>query len=398
MTTAPDLPFLDTYASAYDDDIHHAHAEARERAWCAATPMGYLALRYDDVSRLTADPRLREMGTDGLAAAGITSGPLWDWWGLIMFNREDQEHARLRRLVSRAFTPRSVEQMRPAVRDTAGRLAQNLADAGRCDFVETFAAPFSVQVIAELLGIPAEETVGFAAAAADVAIAFTAQVGAQRARVERGLAQLSASADDLVARRRRDPVDDLVSRLIAARDGADRLSEDELRAMITVLVFGGQDTTQCQLACALSTFLDHPDQWDALSRDPSLAATAAEEVLRYEPAGAGAPRVAVEGFSYGDIDIAAGDVVLPSIPAGNRDPRAFVAADRFDIAATRSRSPLTFGGGPHYCLGAALARIELQEALPVLASRIPDVAADGRVEWRRFATIRGPERLPITVG
>jgi cytochrome P450 len=395
-TAAP--PSLDTFSAEYDADIHRAHDVVREQSWCARTPMGYLALRYDDVSALTADPRLREMGTDGLAAAGIGDGPLWDWWGLIMFNREDDEHTRLRRLVSRAFTPRSVEQMRPAVHAAAARLTQQVAEFGQVDFVEAFAAPFSVEVIAHLLGIPADETADFSTAAADLAVAFTAQVGPERARVERGLARLTASADDLIERRRRQPSGDLVSRLIAARDGDDRLSEDELRAMITVLVFGGQDTTQCQLACALATFLDHPDQWALLRDNPQYAAAAAEEVLRFEPAGAGAPRVVTESFSYDGIDLVAGDVVLPSIPGGNRDPRAFDAPDIFDITKARTRSPLTFGGGPHYCLGAALARIELQETLPMLASRLGDARIDGTVRWRRFATIRGPEQLPIAVG
>jgi cytochrome P450 len=202
--------------------------------------------------------------------------------------------------------------------------------------------------------------------------------------------------DELLAERRRAPGPDLISALIAAEEQGDRLSADELRAMITVLIFGGQDTTQCQLACALATFLAHPGQWELLAKEPGLAANATEEILRYEPAGSGSPRIASEDFRYRDLDIKAGTIALPSGPAANRDPAVYPDPDRFDITRHPAEPHLTFGGGVHYCLGAALARAELQEALPILAQRLPGMRADGPAEWRTGALIRGPERLPIT--
>jgi cytochrome P450 len=165
--------------------------------------------------------------------------------------------------------------------------------------------------------------------------------------------------------------------------------------MITVLIFGGQDTTQCQLACAIATFLRHPEPWRQLADDPGLAAAAAEEVLRYEPAGSGSPRVATEDLRLRELEVKAGTIALPSGPAANRDPGVYPDPDRFDIARRHALPQLTFGGGEHYCLGAALARAELQEALPILAHRLPRLAAAGPIGWRRQSLIRGPESLPI---
>ena len=182
---------------------------------------------------------------------------------------------------------------------------------------------------------------------------------------------------------------------VAAEEAGDRLSGDELRAMITVLIFGGQDTTQCQIACAVATFLHHPDQWQRLADDPAVAVNAVEEVLRYEPAGSGSPRVATEDLRLHELDVKAGTIALPSGPAANRDPAVYEDPDRFDITRRHPQPNLTFGGGEHYCLGAALARAELQEALPILARRLPKLAASGPIEWRRQALIRGPERLPL---
>jgi cytochrome P450 len=165
--------------------------------------------------------------------------------------------------------------------------------------------------------------------------------------------------------------------------------------MITVLIFGGQDTTQCQLACAIATFLDHPGQWDTLAAQPQLARSAVEEVLRYEPAGSGSPRLALEDVTYRGLQIAAGSIVVPSAPAANRDPEAYDDPETFDIRRESAQPMLTFGSGAHYCLGAALARAELEEALPLLARRLAQLELGGSARWRTGTQIRGPELLPI---
>jgi cytochrome P450 len=388
-------PFIDTLDPAYDADIHAAHAAAREKSWYATTPAGILVLRYADVLAVLRDRRWRELGADGLAAAGITAGPLWDWFHQIMSSQEGEAHARLRRLVSQAFTPRSVERLRPLMRQVTHELIDGFAARRRCEFVSEFAAPYPVRVIGALLGVPPGDFERFHAWSSDLSLAFSSRIAEQHARIEAGLVRLSEFVDGLIAERRRFPEPDLISALIAAEERGDRLGPDELRAMVTVLIFGGQDTTQCQLACAATAFVRHPAAWMQLSRVPSLAASAAEEVLRYEPAGSGSPRVATESFRYRDLEVKAGTVALPSGPAANRDPEVYDDPDRFDIGRRHREPQLGFGGGAHYCLGASLARAEIQEALPILADRMPGLAADGDAVWRVGSLIRGPDVLPV---
>jgi hypothetical protein len=388
-------PFIDTLDPAYDRDIHAAHQAARAHSWYARTPAGILLLTYEDVHAAVRDRRWRELGADALRMAGIASGLLWDWFGQIVSNQEGAAHTRLRRLVSQAFTPRSADRLRPFMRATANELLDRFGREGECDFVAAFAAPYPVRVIGELLGVSAGDFASFQAWSTDLSLAFSSRIAEECPRIEAALAGLLDWADRLIAERRRSPGPDLISALIAAEDAGDRLSGAELRALITVLIFGGQDTTQCQLACAIATFLEHPEQWVRLAADPGLAAAAAEEVLRYEPAGSGSPRVATEDFRLRDLEVKAGTIALPSGPAANRDPAVYPDPDRFDIARRHAAPQLTFGGGEHYCLGAALARAELQEALPILARRLPRIGAAGPTEWRRQALIRGPGYLPI---
>ncbi len=391
-----DPAFIDTFDPAYDADIHAAHRAARDRGWYARTPAGILLLRYEDVHAIVRDRRWRELGAEALRMAGITSGPLWDWFGSIISNQEGATHTRLRRLVSQAFTPRAADRLRPFMRETAHALIDAFAGRRECELVAAFAAPYPVRVIGALLGVPPGDFARFHAWSSDLSLAFSSRIAEERPRIEAALTGLSEWADGLLVERRRAPGPDLISALIAAEEAGDRLSGDELRAMITVLIFGGQDTTQCQIACAVATFLRHPDQWRRLAEDPGIAANAVEEVLRYEPAGSGSPRVATEDLRLHDLDVKAGTIALPSGPAANRDPAVYPDPDRFDIARQHREPQLTFGGGEHYCLGAALARAELQEALPILARRLGPLEAAGPIEWRRQALIRGPERLPIS--
>ena len=395
-TGSQEAHYIDIYSEAYDNDVHAAHRDAREAAWYATTPMGTMAVRYAEVNALLKDHRLAELGGQALLGMGITEGPLWDWWTQMLFSKDGEEHLRLRRLIARAFTPRKVEQMRPTIRDIADGLVERLKGQSDCEFVSAFAAPFAIAAIGHLLGSKESDYDEIYQASSDLALAFTGQIGEQRERIEGGLAVLNSYADDLIAAHRRHPADDLVSDLIAVEEGGDRLSESELRMLITILIFGGLDTTQCQLACAAAVFADHPDLWQLLAAHPDLAPGAAEEILRYEPAGAGAPRRVVSDFAFEGLDFREGDVVFPSTMAANRDPRVFEDADTFDITRPRGATQLTFGGGFHYCLGAALARTELEEALPVLARSLVGLAPAGQAEWRKLATIRGPEYLPVS--
>ncbi len=389
-------PFIDTLSAAYDLDIHAAHRAARERSWYATTPLGLVFLDYESVHWLLHEKRFRLQGNDALDLAGIRSGRLREWFGQILSNKEGEPHARLRRVVSRAFTPRQIERLRPMMRETAREFIDSLAGRSACEFVEAFAAPYPVRVIGGLLGVPPSDFARFHAWSRDLSLAFGSRIAEERPRIEAALANLDDYADGLVERCRRSPGDDLTSALVALESsGGDFLDADELRAMLTVLIFGGQDTTQCQLACALATFARHPDAWHLLAAHPEYALSAAEEVLRYEGAGSGNPRTALEDVEYRGLAIKAGTVILPSAPAANRDPKTYPDPDRFDPLRRHGEPMLTFGGGVHFCLGASLARAEIAEVLPLLAQRMPNLALDGEIEWRRGSLIRGPERLPI---
>lgn len=392
----PDAPFIDTLSAAYDDDIHAAHRRARAESFYARTPVGLIFLDYEAVHWLLHERRFRLQGNDALDLAGIPEGPLRSWFGQILSNKEGEPHARLRRLVSRAFTPRQVERLRPMMRATAQEFIDSLTGRSTCEFVEAFAAPYPVRVIGTLLGVPPADFARFHAWSRDLSLAFGSRIGSERPRIEAALGNLCDYVDGLVAKLRRAPGEDLTSALIALESaGGDHLDADELRAMVTVLIFGGQDTTQCQLACALATFARHPDAWHFLAAHPEHATRAAEEVLRFEPAGSGNPRTALEDIDYRGLAIPAGTVVLPSAPAANRDPAVYPDPDRFDLLREHAEPQLTFGGGVHFCLGASLARAEIAEVLPMLARHMPDLALDGAIEWRRGSLIRGPERLPI---
>ena len=393
-----EVPFIDTLSASYDADIHRAHRQARADSWYARTPVGLIFLEHDAVLWMLRDRRFREQGAEALVSAGITSGPLWDWFHEIMSNKEGEDHARLRRLVSRAFTPKRVESLRPLMRSTSHELLDRIVEKGSCEFVSEFAAPYPVRVISGLLGVPPEDFDRFHAWSRDLSLAFGSRIVAEQGRIERALQSLNEYVDGLLAARAARPEDDLISALVAVEEQGDRLSRDELRALVTVLIFGAQDTTQCQLACALATFIEHPEQWARLGRHPELAVGAAEEVLRFEPAGSGSPRIACEDIEYRGLSIPAGSVLVPSGPAANRDPKVYPDPDRFDMTREHDQPMLTFGGGAHYCLGASLARFEIQEALIILSQRLPDLASNGEPEWRVGSQIRGPESLPIRFG
>ncbi|MBK7947809.1 MAG: cytochrome P450 [Deltaproteobacteria bacterium] len=396
-TTGPEAPFIDTLSAEYDSDIHAAHRRARESAFYARTPLGLIFLDYEAVHWLLHERRFRLQGNDALDLAGIPAGPLRDWFGKILSNKEGAPHQRLRRLVSRAFTPRQIDRLRPMMRATAQEFIDSLAERHASEFVEDFAAPYPVRVIGSLLGVPASDFARFHAWSRDLSLAFGSRIASERPRIEAALGNLCDYADGLVARLRRKPGEDLTSALIALESaGGEFLDPDELRAMITVLIFGGQDTTQCQIACSIATFARHPDAWHFLAAHPEHAMRAAEECLRFEGSGSGNPRTALEDIDYRGLHIPAGTVVLPSAPAANRDPKVYPDPDRFDLLREHDQPQLTFGGGVHFCLGASLARFEIGEVLPMLAKRIPELALDGPIEWRRGSLIRGPERLPIT--
>jgi cytochrome P450 len=389
-----ELPYLDVMDPGFRPDSAEVRA-ARAAHWCARTPMGFAVLRHDKIAMLLADRRLRQGTYRFLTAQGVTEGPLAEWMNSIILSIEGDDHTRLRRLVSRVFTPRAVAEMRPRMREIAQDLVDRFPGDGHVDFMEAFADPYPARVICELLGVPPEQHNAFRGWANDLGLAFSFTAAANVGRIEAALAGLYAATDVLLAQRRARPTGDLLSGLIAAEADGGRLSTEELRTTVAALLFAGQDTTRHQLGNAIATFLRHPEQWTLLGRRPELAAQAVEEVVRVAPTTPVVGRVAIEDLEVDGVAIPAGSHLLLFVAAGNTDSAAFGAdPDRFDITASR-QPPLTFGGGIHYCLGAHLARAEMAEALPLLARRLGPIEPDGEPVWRPAMGIAGPVTLPI---
>jgi cytochrome P450 len=289
--------------------------------------------------------------------------------------------------------PGVIAPMVPRFRALAGELIDAFADRGRCEYMGEFAEPYATRVIAIMLGIPEAEWRTLADWSADLGLGLAVTVARDLPRVEAALEGLYGYADALIAARERAPGDDFVTRLVSAHLDDDRLSHDELRVSIVLLIFGGIDTTRNQLGLALQTFVEHPDQWALLARRPELAGAAVEEVMRVNPTITWVTREALEDLSFNGLEIARGTTIHLLSQAAGTDPRA-IPAPAFDITAERPRH-FGFGGGAHHCIGHFIARSDMAEALPLLAARLRAPRIDGEARWLPRSGNTGPIELPL---
>jgi cytochrome P450 len=282
------------------------------------------------------------------------------------------------------------------MRDFLERLWQPLSEAGRCEFVAAFAKPYPSLTIATVMGAPLDDAPKLYEWSNLIQRQFDGpSLMNERDAIERACAEFYEWAGELIERRRSEPADDLISTLIAAEQEGDRLSDVECMNLVLNVLVGGVDTTQSQLAHALRLFAAHPEQWRLLADRPELGPAAVEEVVRFEPITPFTARLLHEEVEYRDVTFPAGTVVMVCAFTGNRDG-VDGEAERFDIAADRGDAkPLTFGAGIHYCLGANLARAELQEALAFLPARMPGLALDGEPELGSVHGIYGLDSLPL---
>ncbi|WP_420453425.1 cytochrome P450 [Ilumatobacter sp.] len=375
------------------------HRELADEHWIVRGTFGHAVLRYDDVTAILRDKRWHNVVAKIPEMLGITDPEVLSRPPSILA-AEGDVHVRLRRLVSKAFSPRSADRLRPFMREVMDELVDAVADAGRADVSTDICEPYPIPIICELLGAPREDWRSFSRWAEDVLRIFNGTALAELDVIDQAQRELNDYVAELIAARRHDPRDDLITDLIAAEEEGDRLSTPELVSMVNAVIVGGTDTTRNQLACALSVFAAHPDQWAMLADRPELAATAVEECMRYFGAVRATGRFASEDIVHRGVRFPAGSMVFPSLVAANGDDGVIAGAtDRFDITRepVRGRPHMTFGSGIHYCLGASLARAELQEALPILARRMPELAVDGRIEWKPQGTaIFGPAHFPVT--
>jgi cytochrome P450 len=389
-----DLPAFDYAAPDFSADRFHAQlAGIRQHGWLATSPLAYIVLDHDAGefflrSRKTAFP-----GRQIAGFFGVTSGPLAEHIDANILNLSGEHHRRLRALVGPALTPRAADRWRPVMRTCLEQLWERVA-ARRCDFVAAVAQPYPSLVIAAVLGAPAEDAWRLLAWSAWVQRQFDIRaLELNTADIERSVTEVQAYVTGLLEARQAAPGDDLISALLAARDQGDKLSAAECVQLVVNLLAGGIDTTTGQLAHAIRIFAGHPGQWERLARDPGLTPRAVDEVLRFEPVTPFTARICLEQVEFRDVIFPAGTIVAVCAERANREAQD---GERFDITAERPGRALTFGAGAHYCLGANLARAELEEALAFLAPRAPGLALDGPPQLGGIEGIYGTDELPVT--
>jgi cytochrome P450 len=401
--TAHALPTINELALptiAYDDaytidKVHEVIRQAREHCPFALGPFGPEVLTYDLVRTVLRDSRFTMPRGLALAVQGITSGPVWDRVCRLIISLDGAAHHRLRRLVSRAFTPRAAERTRQTCVDVITELVATHRDAGHCDIVADIARPYPVPIICALLGAPRTDWQLFSGWADHIGHAFGVDVAQHATEIVTAWDEFDEYLDDLITRRRRDLSDDVISDLIRAEDEGDRLTHEELISLALILLNGGTDTTRNQLAAAVQAFCDQPDQWDVLAAHPELAPRAVEEVMRHSPVILKTLRIAVEDVPLGGVIIPAGTPVFANTAAANRDPAVYDTPGRLNITRDAPPAMLTFGGGNHFCLGAHLARVELAEALTAMTQLLSHPRRTADAPWKPVAGISGPTQLIV---
>jgi cytochrome P450 len=395
-----DLPRLDHTDPALRGEAYRRAMAGLEGhdGWLAANPFGYTVLDREAGEFFLRTKRAVFPGLTIAELFQIADGPLHEEIVKNIINVNGDDHGRLRRLVNPALSPRAVERYRPAMRRFLQQLLDEATAAdGGLEFVEQFAKPYPSLVIAEVMGAPLSDAPRLHYWSNWIQRQFDPEsLLGERARIEEAVRDFYAYEEQLIAGRRGAPADDLISALIQAEDAGDRLSHDELRNLILNILVGGVDTSQSQLAHAIRLLAEHPRQWDLLRRDPrGLALAAVDEALRYEPITPFTARIMIDEVEHRGVRFPPGSIVLVSAWHANRDA---IGGDEFDIAADRPRArALTFGAGIHYCVGANLARAEMEEAVAFLAERITELTLDGAPEFGTPSGIYGLERLPLRI-
>ena len=394
----------DALLTAFGDDMHVALREAAQSGPIARFPDTgvVIVLSHADVEALGRDSRMVGVGLGNFDAVGITDGALREWFGSLMFTNEGPAHRRLRSLVQKAFTPRAVD----AIRDTAGAMAidafAGVRAAGSGDLVAA-ATTLPLRVICRLIGVPDADVPSFVGWADALSTVFGFLTPEAADAATDALAHLDAYVEGLLAERSASLGDDLVSNLIRAEVEGERLTHDEVRTMVENLIVGGHDTTGSQIGCTFLALLRHPDQAATLAGRPDLVPDAVEETMRYEPSIPGIPRTPTEAITIGLETFPAGQLLLLSTAAANREPGVWAEPDSLDLE--RFAHPgmprlLSFGIGTHYCLGAALARMTLEEAVRAVFVETPQPRAAfdlDAVQWRQVLG-RSPSALPVVFG
>jgi cytochrome P450 len=391
-----ELPQFDyTDQTLRGDRYRTAMRELEGNSWIYGGPLGFLVVEREAGEFFLRTKSAQFPGLTMAELFDVRDGPLHREMTGNIINVNGDDHRRLRNLVNPALAPRAANQHRPAMQEFLEQLLAQVPEDGRCEFVEAFAKPYPSMTIAHVLGAPLEDAPRLWDWSNWIQRQFdAASLMNERERIEQACVEAYAYLDELLAARREDPGEDVISAFLAAEEEGDRLSAQEVVDLVLDLILGGIDTAQSQLSHTVRLLAGHPDQWAALRSDPDgLAGPAVEEALRYEPVTPFTARIVTEPIDYRDVTFPPGTIVMVSAWHGNRGGES--DPDAFDITAERSGRILTFGAGIHYCVGANLARAELQEALAFLARSFERVELDGEPQFGTITGIYGLDELPV---
>jgi cytochrome P450 len=397
LATDLQIPKVPLIVDQQRSDRHALLRGIAKESWLARTDIGYSVLTYESVMGILRDKRWHSATGMVAQLQGITDEAFLGRRRVSILNAEGEVHVRLRRLVAPAFSPRSADRLRPFMRETVNSLLDPFATSGKAEVVGDICEPYPIPIICELLGAPKEDWKLFSRLASEILLIFSDNLAQNMPVFLNAQQELEKYTEGLIEKRRSVPADDLITDLIAAEEAGDKLNTEELTMMVDAVIVGGTDTTRNQLGLALALFAEHPEQWALLGKDPSLAQRAVEEVLRFSGAVGGTIRFASEDIEYNGVLFPKGTFMSTSMSTGNYDASVFPTPETFDITREPVGQPhLSLGAGIHYCLGASLARAELQEAFTVLSQRMLNLELDGPVVYKPSGIgIFGPASLPV---
>jgi cytochrome P450 len=400
-------PLFDPFAPGFADDPYPQYATMREQAPVYLHPFGFWLLTgYEEVAWLLRAPGLSvedDNVTPGSPLRQLREEAYGDAprvGAVSMLDRDPPDHTRLRKLVSKAFTPRAIQALRPRITELVDGMLDGMAAEGQVDLVDALAFPLPFSVIAEMLGTPPADHERIRQLTGTVVRSL--EPVADPGLVQAILAaddEMSRIAADMIAWKRANPADDLLTALIHAEDDGDVLDDDELVAQTLLLYIAGHETTVNLIAGGALALLRHPAQLAVLRAGQALVGNAVEEMLRYDSPVQASRRITLEPVTVGGITVPAGAFVMASLGSANRDER-FWGPDAAELNLRRenARQHVSFGAGPHHCLGASLARLEASIAFERLAARFPGLALAGDVAWNGRINLRGPVHLPVSAG
>ncbi len=399
---AAQIPDFNPLDPAFIANPYPTYHRLRAAAPVWRSPIGFnVVTRYDDAALVLRDRRFGKGYLENITkryGPDIVNEPAFASMSRTMLVLDPPDHTRLRGLVTKAFTARRVEAMRPQIAAVVDALIDRVYAQGGMDVIKDFAHRLPIIVICDMLGIPEEDREQFFNSSKvngrlvdPVPLSPEEIVTANANTVE-----TNAYFDSLFELRRRDPKDDLTTLLVQAEEAGDRLTQEELRANVGLLFAAGHETTANLIGNGLLALHRNPDQWQALRDEPALIPGAMEELLRYDSSVQMTGRSVLEDVELSGVALPKGAQIVCFLGAANRDPAVFADPDRLDVRRTKI-TPLSFGGGIHFCLGAQLTRIEAQEAFAGLLRRVPDMVLPEKdtPSWRRSFTLRGLTKLPV---